>query len=247
MDKKITLQLRGVKAIVIYHADEDYYALEIGGMLHSFNTFKEVQTKFTEYVERLIYKDTLILRDILTEPDFKRRDFTMLDYFTALINYDKAKAERSPESYMWEKVIRAFEAKKSRKRLYDIKEQMELMYEEIRIVSKRKKEEKKEEIVAEQKMKIELPKKYDGIVITKNLNEAIEGFKYKYGIIPPIHIIGNSIVIEIGDNSIYAIPKYKLLNYIIPIHLTTKNLILVMGKDGDIKLQYNNLGKWVIK
>lgn len=247
MDKKVILQLRGVKAVAIYHADRNYYALEIGGVLYSFNTFKEVCAKFTEYVEILIYKDTLILRQILTEPDYKRRDFTVLDYFTALINYDKSKIERSPESYMWDKVIRAFEAKKSKKRLHDIKEQMELIYEEIRIISKRKKEEKKEDIVPEQKMKIKLPKKYDGIVITKDLNEAIEGFEYKYGITPPIHITSNSIVIEMGDNSIHAIPKYKLVNYIIPTHLTTKNIILVMGKEGDIKLQYNNLGKWVIK
>lgn len=247
MNKKITIWLRGVKAIAIYHADEDYYALELGGVLYSFKNFKEVQAKVTEYVDRLIYKDTLILREVLTEPDYRRRDFTMLDYFTALINHEKAKAERSPESYMWEKVIRAFEAKKSRKRLHDIKEQMELIYEEVRIVSKRKKEEKKEEIVVKPEMKIERPQRYDGIVITKDLDEAIEGFKYKYGIIPPIRINGESIVIETGTNSVLSIPKHKLVNYVIPTHLTTQNLILVLGKDGDLKLQHTKLGKWVIK
>lgn len=247
MNKKITIWLRGVKAIAIYHADEDYYALELGGVLYSFKSFKEVQAKVTEYVDRLIYKDTLILREVLTEPDYRRRDFTMLDYFTALINHEKAKAERSPESYMWEKVIRAFEAKKSRKRLHDIKEQMELIYEEVRIVSKRKKEQKKEEIVVEPEMKIKRPPRYDGIVITKDIDEAIEGFKYKYGIVPPIRINGEFIVIETGTNSVRSIPKHKLVNYVIPTHLSTQNLILVLGKDGDLKLQHTKLGKWVIK
>ena len=48
----------------------------------------------------------------------------MLDYFTALINREKAKSERSPESYMWDKVVRVYETKKSRKKIHDIKEQM---------------------------------------------------------------------------------------------------------------------------
>lgn len=249
LDKKVTLYLRGVKAIAIYHADEDYYALDLAGIIHSLKTKKEVEAKFSEFVDRLIYKETLILKDILTDPDYHRRDFTMLDYFTALINCEKAKSERSPESYMWDKVIRVYETKKSRKRIHDIKELMELLWEEVHIIPKRIKKEEavQKETVVIPDLKIERPKKYDGIVITNDLDEIIKGFKYKYGMSPPVRMEGDSIVIDIGDNSLHIIPKYKLVNYVIPTHLTTINLVFVLGKDGDLKLQYTKLGKWVIK
>lgn len=249
LDKKITLYLRGVKSIAIYHADEDYYALELAGIIHTLKTKKEVEAKFHEFVDRLIYKKTLILKDILTDPDYRRREFTMLDYFTALINYEKAKMERSAESYMWSKVIREYENKKSRKKIHDIKDQMELLWEEVHIIPKRI---KKEEVIQKEssvipELKIERAKKYDGIVITNDLEEIIKGFKYKYGMVPPVRLDGDSIIIDIGDNSLHIIPKYKLVNYVIPTHLTTINLIFVLGKDGDLKLQYTKLGKWVIK
>lgn len=35
LDKRITLYLRGIKAIAIYHADEDYYALDLAGVVYS--------------------------------------------------------------------------------------------------------------------------------------------------------------------------------------------------------------------
>lgn len=136
LDKRITLYLRGIKAIAIYHADEDYYALDLAGVVYSLKTKKDVESKFNEFVDRLIYKETLILKEILTDPDYQRRDFTMLDYFTALINCEKAKSERSPESYMWDKVVRVYETKKSRKKIHDIKEQMELIWDEVHIIPK---------------------------------------------------------------------------------------------------------------
>ena len=136
LDKRITLYLRGIKAIAIYHADEDYYALDLAGVVYSLKTKKDVESKFNEFVDRLIYKETLILKEILTDPDYQRRDFTMLDYFTALINREKAKSERSPESYMWDKVVRVYETKKSRKKIHDIKEQMELIWDEVHIIPK---------------------------------------------------------------------------------------------------------------
>lgn len=250
LDKRITLYLRGIKAIVIYHADEDYYALDLAGVVYSLKTKKDVESKFNEFVDRLIYKETLILKEILTDPDYQRRDFTMLDYFTALINREKAKSERSPESYMWDKVVRVYETKKSRKKIHDIKEQMELIWDEVHIIPKNIK--KKEEVIKEEhpimpELKIERPRKYDGIVITKDLDEVIKGFKYKYGLTPPVRVDGDSIIIDIGDNSLHIIPKYKLVNYVIPTHLTTINIVFVLGKDGDLKLQYTKLGKWVIK
>lgn len=250
LDKRITLYLRGVKATAIYHADEEYYALDLADIIYSLKTRKEVETKFHEFVDRIIYKKTLILKDILTDPDSHRMDFTMLDYFTALINCEKAKLERSPESYMWDKVIRAYETKKSRKKIHDIKEQMELLWEEVHIIPKNV---KKEEVAAQKEpsmipeLKIERPKKYDGIVITKDLDEIIKGFKYKYGLTPPVRVDGDSIIIDIEGNSLHIIPKYKLVNYVIPTHLATINLVFVLGKDGDLKLQYTKLGKWVIK
>ncbi|MEQ3386870.1 hypothetical protein AAA126_11715, partial [Phocaeicola dorei] len=74
-----------------------------------------------------------------------------------------------------------------------------------------------------------------------------KGFKYKYGLTPPVRVDGDSIIIDIGDNSLHIIPKYKLVNYVISTHLTTINIVFVLGKDGDLKLQYTKLGKWVIK
>lgn len=38
LDKRITLYLRGIKAIAIYHADEDYYALDLAGVVYSLKT-----------------------------------------------------------------------------------------------------------------------------------------------------------------------------------------------------------------
>ena len=86
---------------------------------------------------------------------------------------------------MWDKVVRVYETKKSRKKIHDIKEQMELIWDEVHIIPKNIK--KKEEVIKEEhpimpELKIERPRKYDGIVITKDLDEVIKGFKYKYGL-----------------------------------------------------------------
>ena len=50
LDKRITLYLRGIKAIAIYHADEDYYALDLAGVVYSLKTKKDVESKFNEFV-----------------------------------------------------------------------------------------------------------------------------------------------------------------------------------------------------
>lgn len=62
--------------------------------------------------------------------------------------------------------------------------------------------------------------------------------------------------VKVGSQNTFAIKmesdnevldEVVVINYVIPTHLTTINIVFVLGKDGDLKLQYTKLGKWVIK
>ena len=75
LDKRITLYLRGIKAIAIYHADEDYYALDLAGVVYSLKTKKDVESKFNEFVDRLIYKETLIIKRNTYRPRLSEKGF----------------------------------------------------------------------------------------------------------------------------------------------------------------------------